>query len=426
MNFTIGFQLRLLALFYTDKDFYLKNQEYIKDEFFNSLFLQWLLKLLKIYVETNKSLPTRTVVEQYLDEDKNLVILPEEQQLVTEFLALITSGNIVEASYIKENFQKFVKIQTLKIWRSEQESNIDEGNAEEVFSSLRHEVNKFESPTGLLDTNVFSLFNLQEIYDTKAGILTGIEMIDTVVKGLLPKQMFLALSDTNVGKSILLTQIGGKALRQGKEVVHVTLEMSAAWSLLRYYANLAEDEDEIKYDNILNFSPSDAVHTYILNLREKYESKLHLYEFPTGNCSIPDVYRLVDKHPNTDLLIIDYLELMKPPRRRNELRSEHSDITVGLRGLAIQAGIHLASVTQANRQASNRRIIGKELSAEDYGKFRVVDVGIGMGQTKADATKNEVVIFLTKSRTSAKGQAERYFLDFQRMRFKFQGPELVT
>src|SRR5262249_41286351 len=95
-------------------------------------------------------------------------------------------------------------------------------------------------------------------------------------------------------------------------------------------------------------------------------------------------------------------------------------------GVASEYGIHVATATQANRQSVNKRIIGKEVTAEDYGKMRIADVGIGMGQTKDDALKNEVVLNLTRSRNSAKTVAERYFMDFQHMRMKCLGQELVT
>ena len=130
--------------------------------------------------------------------------------------------------------------------------------------------------------------------------------------------------------------------------------------------------------------------------------------------------------PATELLIVDYLELLKPPQKRDALRYEMSDITVALRGIASEYNIHVATATQANRQSVNKRIIGKEVTSEDYGKMRIADVGIGMGQTKEDALKNEVVLNLTRSRNSAKNVAERYIMDFQHMRMKFQRNEVVT
>src|SRR5215475_1226275 len=134
---------------------------------------------------------------------------------------------------------------------------------------------------------------------------------------------------------------------------------------------------------------------------------------------------LLKKTPATELLIVDYLELLKPPQKRDAMRYEMSDITVALRGIASEYGIHVATATQANRQSVNKRIIGKEVTSEDYGKMRIADVGIGMGQTKEDALKNEVVLNLTRSRNSEKNVAERYFMDFQQMRMTFLMQEQV-
>ena len=195
---------------------------------------------------------------------------------------------------------------------------------------------------------------------------------------------------------------------------------------VRYFANLADPDDRITYTNLVTFEPKLEVFDYVAELRKKYDGYLNIVEFPTGKCTLQNLEALLEKYPSTELLILDYLELLKPPQKRDVHRYELSDITVALRGIASEYNIHVTTATQANRQSVNKRIIGKEVTAEDYGKMRIADVGIGMGQTKDDALKNEVVLNLTRSRNSAKNVAERCFMDFQHMRMKCLGQELVT
>src|SRR5262249_61695272 len=122
----------------------------------------------------------------------------------------------------------------------------------------------------------------------KAGSKPGLPLIDTVVGGLQRKQLSIILADTNVGKSFLLTHIGGAALRQYRKVLHVTLEMSLARTLLRYFANLAEPEDGITYNSILAFDRNDqeSIYEYVMGLEKKYEGYLNIQEFPTGKCTL--------------------------------------------------------------------------------------------------------------------------------------------
>jgi len=427
MNFSVNFQLRLLVVFYLDKDFFCKNREFVQVEFFNSLLLQKLFRILELYYDKYKGLPTLTVAEEEIRRDTSFIHLPEEQPLQQEFAELVLKG-LSELQYIKDEFIKFAKERTLKKVLSDKSEAIDSGNFDELFTELKQESRKFNYATGgLVGDRVFSLQNLREIYAEKVGIMTGLPLIDTVVGGLQKKQLSVALADTNVGKSFLLTHIGGAALRQYRKVLHVTLEMSLARTLLRYFANLAEPQDEITYNKILAFARDDqeSIYEYITLLEKKYEGYLNLVEFPTGKCTLQDLENLLEKAPATELLIVDYLELLKPPQKRDALRYEMSDITVALRGIASEYNIHVATATQANRQSVNKRIIGKEVTSEDYGKMRIADVGIGMGQTKEDALKNEVVLNLTRSRNSEKNVAERYLMDFQHMRMKFLMQEQV-
>src|SRR5262245_46261500 len=246
-DFTINFQLRLLVVFYLDKDFFAKNREFVQVEFFNSILLQKLFRVLKAYYDKYKGLPTLTVVEEEIRRDTSLIILPEEQPLLAEFEQLITKGT-AELNYIKENFIEFAKERTLKKVLSEKSDAIDAGNFDELFYELKHQSKKFNGATcGLVDEYVFSYLNLREVWDAKAGIKTDIPLIDNVVNGLQPKQLSIVLADTYVGKSFLLTHIGGAALRQHRKVLHVTLEMSLARTLCRYCANLSEPEHGITH-----------------------------------------------------------------------------------------------------------------------------------------------------------------------------------
>lgn len=426
MEFTPAFQLRLIALFFVDQDFFLSNKNHVKLEFFNSLFFQWLFQLLDAYVRTYKSLPTRAVVEQELSQATDLVILDEERHFIGEFLALLSAGFLLDADYIKTNFRKFVKSRTISvILQTDADLAIQTGEFDHLSASLRNASKQFEEEDNLRDKFTFSLYNLRDIYENEGGIKTGITLIDNIVGGLMPKELSIFLADTNVGKSALLTHIGGHALRQMKKVLHITLEMSFSRTLIRYLTNLAEPEDNIVYDNIYNFSPQEDVYKFVLNLREKYEDYIHIFEFPTGKCTIEDIYRLLDKYPETELLNVDYLELITPPVVRKEIRNEARDITIALRGMASERGIHVCTATQANRLAHNKRFVRKDLVSEDYNKVRIPDVGIGMGQTEEDARRKEVVLYLIRSRNSEKLFAERYLMDFQRMRFVFMKQELL-
>jgi replicative DNA helicase len=425
VDFSIGYQLRLLVLLFTEKDFYLDSKDLLKPEFFRLVFGQWLLQFLETYLDTYKGLPTRFTVEEELKRDTSFLALPEEEVLVQQFLELLSTPDKSELNYVKENFIKFAKVRSLEGVLHAESETIQEGNFDDLFTSLRTEAKKFEHSNGTQDEYLFSVRNIEEIFNGKDGIKTGINLIDQI-GGLKQKELSFVLGDTNVGKSAYLVNLGGYAVRQQRKVLHVTLEMSFPQILARYLTNLSDPEDEIYYDNIKNFEPQERVFWHVSEkLRGRYEGLLKIVEFPTGKCTIQNLYSLLEKYPGTELLIVDYLQLMQPPKDRDHLRFEMSDLAIALRGIAGEADIHCASALQATRTAANRRLIGKEFSAEAYDPARVADLVIGIGQNTDDAAKREVVLYNTKARYTERNQAERYFINFKTMQFKLMRQELL-
>ncbi len=425
-DFTLGYQIRLLALFCKDKDFFLRFAPLLTEACFSPGFPQWVYAFIVKYFRLYNSLPSGIVLEQEIKVDASLQLLPEEQSVFKELISFLEIGVPAnEVGWIKESARKFASMKQMRLALIEHGPAVDDGDFDTVISALRNASQGLQKYTDVLkDEYVFSLRNLEEIYKQAGGIRTGINLIDYYVGGIIKKELTFILADTNVGKSLLMVYIGGQILRQKKKVLHVTLEMSMARTLIRYFATLAEGEDKVTYNEILGLIDVDYVFKYSLALRERYEGYLFVEELPTGKGTIEDMHRLVDKY-QPDVLIVDYLDLMKPVIRREHKRFELGDLTVGLRGLLAETNIGGLSATQTSRQAHNRRIVGKQLAAEDYEKMRVADTVIGMGQSQEDALRHEVVFYLTKSRNTEKDKAERYFIDFQGMKFRFTRPELL-
>lgn len=427
MDFNTSFQLKLLAIFYCDKEWYLRTKEDVKPEYFNSEFLKWLFLLVERYFIKYKVLPTTTVVKEEIRKDENLVILDEEKPLVDEFINLIISGDIPDSGYIKDTFNQFVRSKAIdEVLFEHADEARKEGNFDRLTSSLRSRSKDFDRHSTQLvdpDNNLFSMHNLTEIYENRNGMKTGIKLIDNVIGGMLPKELSLTLADTNVGKSLLAAFMGGNVVKQMEGVTHVTLEMSLPRTLVRYFSTLAEDEDGVTYGDIYSGTPFEKVDEFITRLKGKYEGYLNIAEYPPGTCTLETLERLLDKYHKTKLLIVDYLDLMKPPRKRDALRFELSDLTTGLRAIASERNIHVHTPTQATRTSANKRVVSKEHASEDYGKMRIPDWAIAMGQNDIDVNKHEVVFNLVRSRNTDKNYKERYFIDFSRMRFKYIGIE---
>jgi len=420
-NFAPSFQTRLLALLCLDKDFFLAQAQHMQGIYFTTFIGKWLFEYVTAHFTQYKELPTLAIIENEIAR-QNPDILPEEHTGLQEFFSIVTSGSVTEADYIKTTVSKFISNRRVRLALSEQNDAIEAGDVEVLLDALKR-IRPPEKTRGLEDVYTFSLLNLREIYESVGACRTGIPLIDNYVGGLFNKELTLFMADTNVGKSLMLNFVGGQLLRQQKKILHVTLEMSAARTLLRYMATLIDMGSSLNYNNLIACQPLEQVFDYVYSLRERYEPYLALEELPTGRGSIQDIEKLIEKH-EPKVLLVDYLDLIRPAKVREHKRFELGDIAVQLRGLSNQYNIPVVSATQTSKAAANRRIVGKEFVAEDYEKIRVSDVVVGMGQTQDDALKREVILNLTKSRNTEKGHMERYTIDYNTVRFILQRAEI--
>jgi len=427
-NFPNSYQVRLLALLCVDKKVFSKYGSRLEDTMFSTQVCQWIFNTLKTYYKDYSKSPVRNVFDTELSKEDAFQPLPEEQPFLQEFLALVTSGVVSDAEYIEDTLYSYIASKTMRNVLSEQTENVDGGEFDEVLGALRKSRRELisQSEGGLVDEygHVFSLKNLEEIYLERTAIKTGFSLIDNEIKGVVAKELTLVLGDTNVGKSIALAQMGAFIVKQYRKVLHVTLEMSAARTLARYLSMMSVGDPEwewITINDILNFDPemTHRIAKYVaLHLRPKYEGFLHIEELPTGKGSLEMIAGLVDLHRPT-VLVVDYLDLLKPPKTRQDYRFELKDVTTQLRGLAVEHNIPIITATQANRMAAGKRIVRKEMVAEDYEKIRIADTAFSIGQSKSDADRNQVAFYLMKARNADRETAQLYTLDKRKVCFKY-------
>lgn len=426
MAFSNEYQLSLLALLCLDKDFFLKVSPVLTKTDFTTFVGQSLYSICTNHFQQYRKQPTKLVIENELLNQED-PLLPEETPLLNKFYSLLDSQTVPEEDYIRTSYQKFVSSHQIRRVLSENTEGIEEGDFDAVIGSLRSAQRQyiFHEDFSANEEGVFTLTNLEELYRQVSGIKSGISLLDNLIGGLIFKELTLIVADSNVGKSTMSVFMGAQAVRQSRRTLHVTLEMSTARTLIKYFSALVDPSDGIGYNNLLRLEPMEKVVQAIIRQQQAYEGYLFLEELPTGRGTIEDIYRFVDKY-NPELIIVDYLDLLKPPKSRRDRRFELTDIVIALRGLAVETGCAVLTPTQANRAAHNRRIVGNQHVSEDYEKVRNADTIMSMGQNTKDVIKKEVVVYLSKSRNSEKDKAERYKIDFNTMSFHLIRPEILT
>jgi replicative DNA helicase len=419
-DFTPAIQLKILAWFCYDFEEAKYWVSYLEPDLFEFSSLQWISKCIRRSYEKLNKPPTRDQIESdYILTDTDFD--GQDASLYIGFLELIEEG-FDEIEYIRDMFPHYVRSWELRRTLHDNEDKLNDGDWDGLRTALKVKEPQFNR--SILDqVDIFSVRVFEELFNKGNAIPTGVPLIDNELGGLYKKELMLILGDTNVGKSLLMTSVGAEALKAGLRVLHISLEMGIGWSMLRY-AVATDPDRELTVSDFRSLNDPERIVNHMAYMREKFEGRFYLIQLPTGLGTIEDIERIVDQ-TEPDLLILDYLDLLKPLARRDARRFEIAELAMVTRGLAVQGDYHLLSASQTNRGGHNTRIVEVDVASEDYDKMRTADNVISLGQTRIDIQRQQVVMYVAKARNTRKGVAHRYFIDFPHMRFTYMQPELI-
>ena len=205
--------------------------------------------------------------------------------------------------------------------------------------------------------DAFQFFNDVTNHNVEPGIPTGFPDLDQLTGGLKKQEMFVLAARPSVGKTSLALNIATNIILREptpksprKKVAFFSLEMSAEQIAQRLLCAVAK----VPLSKIMSgaFNPNELNR---LSPSVDILSKTELYIDPTGGLSLFELRakarKLSDQHGGLDLIIIDYLQLMKDPAAARESRqAEVAAISGGLKKLAKDLNVPVLVLAQLNRE----------------------------------------------------------------------------
>ena len=251
-------------------------------------------------------------------------------------------------------------------------------------------------------------FEARFIERARNPVTTGWTKIDKITKGGLGQgELVVVVAPTGAGKSHVLVHLGAQALKQGKNVVHFTLELADTSVAQRYDACLTG----IPLDELIN--QKDEVYDVIKDI----DGQLIVKEFPTKSASTITLKTHLEKIRQTemeiDMIVVDYGDLLKSSivRKNSEKRHELESIYEELRGLGQEFGCPIVTASQTNRKGLNEEVITMESISEAFNKCFVADFIISLSRTIKDRNANIARIFVAKNRNGPDGIVFSAFMD---------------
>jgi replicative DNA helicase len=387
-----GFQIKVLSSLLTHKEFLTNIHDVLSEEYFDNSAHKWIINEILKYYSKYHTTPSMDVIKTEVKKIDNEVL----QLSIKEQIKEAYKASEEDLVYVEEEFSNFCKNQQLKKALMTSVELLKAGD----YDSIRHLVDNALKAGG--DKNLGLEYNkdIETRYreESRMVIPTPWELFNKLFQGGLGDGDFgLIFGNPGGGKSWTLIALGGHAVRLGYNVVHYTLELSESYVGKRY-------------DAFFTGIPVNLIHDYKDRVQEavnSLEGNLIIKEYSPGKASMSTIEahikKTIDQGTKPDLIIIDYVDLLRSKRSKGDRKEEIDDIYISTKGLARELKTPVWSVSQVNRAGAKDDIIEGDKAAGSYDKIMITDVAISLSRKKEDKVAGTGRFHIMKNRYGGDG-----------------------
>jgi len=410
-DYGFSFQVKVLAAMFTDRTFLQQIADIIQPEYFESESNSWILEVILGHFRTYKTPPTKDVLKVKVTEIDHDVLKVAVVEQLKEVFRYMESDDL---SFVKDEILRFCKNQEIKHAIMDSVSLLKNGNYDEIKTKID------SAMKAGADTNIGHEYKSQVAlrYNEAARhtITTGWDVVDDLMDGgLAPGELGVVMAPAGIGKSWLLINIGANAIRNGKNVVHFTLELNENYVGQRYDSvitgisaqNLKNHQDDIE-DKMSRISGELVIKYYPTKSVGAMALKAHI-----------EKSAMLGKQP--DLVIIDYADLLRVSTKDKHEALE--ELYEELRGLAGEYKVPVWTATQAGRSALEEDIIEADKIAASYGKVMVSDFIMSLSRKVQDKLSGTGRVHIVKNRFGPDGMTLPSKINTNNGQFQFFEPD---
>ena len=306
-------------------------------------------------------------LKNYFENEKDEINVPDYLVKVTKFSTSLRQA----IEYSKIIYDMFVRRELIKISESTIESaklndlningqNIIESSEKFLFDlaekgSFNSSLIKFD------DAMKMTIEMASNAYKNEEGIVgvpTGLRDLDDRLGGLHRSDLVIIAGRPSMGKTALATNIAFNAAQKLQEsgkkssVAFFSLEMSSEQLSTRILA----EQSRIKSNDIRRGKISEEqFDKFIETSKNIAELPLFIDETPAISiAALSNRARRIKRIHNLDLIVIDYIQLMRAVNNKDGRVQEISEITQGLKALAKELSVPVLALSQLSRAVEQR------------------------------------------------------------------------
>ena len=416
-------EIDIFKMMHLDRSFAVMMIDHLKKDYFESITLSKVFAIYESFFKKHNKLPNRAVVESIttglgIDKKKtdpyfDQIFIPKEDIDI----------DIAEKDYVTEEVVKFAKRARMVEAINESIGLIEQDEFDKIVSIMK------DALIFNLDINIgFDLYDVDARYLKIAESLenklpTGFASIDRILGGGWAKrELYCVMGPPGFGKSIFLPNFGIKAMLNGMNVVHYSLEMS-------------EERLGMRYDAIATGMIMKELHTHPDEIKKRYntikkvtKARLKMKEFPTGMASVMDIESHLENlklHEDfiPDVLIVDYGDIMRSAHKAANTYEEQGWVFRELRGLAVKRNCVVITATQANRDSlgangDTKEMIGMNNTADSMEKNRIIDVLFTITQSRSEKDAGQINLYTAKNRNGESNVYAEFNINYGNMQIR--------
>ncbi len=387
------FQAKIISSLLSDNKFIQTISDILEPKYFDSDANKWLSKEISKYFMEFRKAPTLEVLKIKINQ------MDDDILKVSVIENLKDAWRNIEATdldFIKKEALDFCKNQVLKGAIVDAVDLLEQKKYDEIKEIIDAAM-KAGSERDLGHDYIISLEDrLTE--SVRATLPTPWDAVTNVMDGgLAGGELGVLVAPAGIGKTWCLQSLGAHLVKEGKTVVHYTLELNANYVGLRY-------------DTVFSGTPTANIKFYQEDVQKVIDGltgKLIIKYYPTRSATVNTIAahlkQMEIQEIKPDAVIVDYADILKPITLYKEKRFSTGETYEHLRGLAGEFDIPIWTASQANRSSLEEDVIDASKVAEDYSKVMTADFVMSVSRKVEDKIANTGRVHVIKNRFGVDG-----------------------
>lgn len=411
-----NFELIILKNILNDKSYFNKVKTILKPNIFSEYSNSKIYGLIYDFYERYKNVPTIQELAIQVKDIPN----KETRTQIAQNLKKISDAQNIQKEFLDDYTVKFVKDQMFT-----QALMLGSEFIDKKDESAKLKAKELIDKAQLININAdlgSQYSNIDERIDYYQNPKKGLKFLrfntlnQYIGEGFLKGTLNLFMAPAGVGKSLLMSTSIGDFLKQGLNVLLVSMEMSDFEFMKRIDADLLD----IQINSLKEVDPE--------LIRKKFKElklgKLFVQNYPAGSFGSNDLSALIEMYKANGIefnaVFLDYLGLMKSDKVSPNvgLYSFIKSIGEEVRAVAKIYEVPIFSASQLNRSAVGNTEVGNEAISDSLGTSMTADWICFLLQTEEMKNKNMIKFKITKNRYNGRTSSFEMNINYQNMRLE--------